>query len=122
MKGNTKSQVTKLGHNIYIAEDLKPCPFCGTKARIYRGKIKFRNNRARKTKHVAYSIGCSGQNCILYGNGAQGALFFTPSKYGLEKMVERWNRRASKKFFGQPMEDLMYGVMDGQELGHRNSG
>ena len=73
--------------------DLKPCPFCGTKAKISRTKCKFKNMKLKKSKHTAYAIGCSDPDCILYNSGQQASLFFTASAEGLEGMAKKWNRR-----------------------------
>ena len=75
-------------------EKLKVCPFCGSEAHIEKGKMRFKNNKARGTKTTkAYYIGCSDPECILYSNRRYGRLFFTASRDGIERMIRRWNRR-----------------------------
>lgn len=75
-------------------EKLKACPFCGSEAHIEKGTFRFKNNKVRGTKTTkAYYIGCSDSECILYSNRRYGRLFFTVSKYGIEGMIRRWNRR-----------------------------
>ena len=75
-------------------EKLKACPFCGSEAHIEKGKIRFKNNKARGTKTTkAYYIGCSDPECIIYSSRRQGRLFFTVSRDGIETMIRRWNRR-----------------------------
>lgn len=75
--------------------DLKPCPFCGTKAKVSKTMYKIKNMKVKKSKHTAYAIGCSDPDCILYNSGTQASLFFTASDKGLEGMAEKWNRRIS---------------------------
>ena len=78
--------------------ELKPCPFCGSQAHIEKGKIRFKKNKPRgATKIGAYYIGCSDSECILYSNRRYGRLFFTVSKYGIEGMIRRWNRRDGER-------------------------
>lgn len=75
-------------------EKLKPCPFCGSAAHIEKGMVRFKKNKARGARKIgAYFIGCSDSECILYSNKRYGRLFFTMSKYGIEGMIRRWNRR-----------------------------
>ena len=77
--------------------ELKPCPFCGseahiekTRVRVHKGRIKGR--RSMKT-NLAYTIGCSDPDCILYSTESWSRLMFTASKEGLDYMIRRWNRR-----------------------------
>ena len=74
--------------------ELKPCPFCGTKAKIRKGVVRFKHGKAKKIKTSAYFIGCSDEECILYANKCYGSLFFTASQDGIDVMIRRWNRRA----------------------------
>jgi hypothetical protein len=79
-------------------DKLKPCPFCGSEAHIEKGKVRFKNNKARRaTKIEAYFIGCSDPGCILYSTKQYGKLFFTVSKDGIEVMIRRWNRRRGER-------------------------
>lgn len=75
-------------------EKLKPCPFCGSAAHIEKGMVRFKKNKSREARKIgAYFIGCSDSECILYSNKRYGRLFFTVSKYGIDGMIRRWNRR-----------------------------
>lgn len=81
--------------------ELKPCPFCGSQAHIEKGKIRFKKNKSRGAQKIeAYYIGCSDSECILYSNRRYGRLFFTVSKYGIEGMIRRWNRRDGERHDG----------------------
>ena len=78
-------------------EELKPCPFCGspahiekTRVRMHKGKVKGR--RTKKT-NLAYVIGCSDPDCILYSTKQYSKLMFAVSRDGLDVMIRRWNRR-----------------------------
>lgn len=65
--------------------------------------------RSRLTqRELASMVGKTETTMSRYINGSR-----EPSAITLFRM---------SKIFGCTMEDLMYGVMDGQELGHRNSG
>ena len=74
-------------------ENLKPCPFCGTKAKIAKTHVRFKKGKARKIKQTTYAIGCSDPECILYNSGAYSSLYFTVSVNSLEYMKRKWNRR-----------------------------
>lgn len=74
--------------------ELKPCPFCGTKAKIRKGVVKFKNGKVKKTKKPSYFIGCSDPDCILYSDHNSGRLFFAVSQDGIDFIIRRWNRRA----------------------------
>ncbi len=78
--------------------ELKPCPFCGSEAHIEKGKVRVKNNKVRGTKtRKSYYIGCSDPECILYSNRRYAKLFFTVSKYGIDVMIRRWNRRDGER-------------------------
>ena len=80
-----------------MSRELKPCPFCGSPAHIEKTKVwirkgKVKGRRTKKT-NLAYVIGCSDPDCILYSTKQQSKLMFTVSRYGLDVMIRRWNRR-----------------------------
>ena len=74
-------------------ENLKPCPFCGTKAKIAKTHVRFKKGKTKKIKKTAYAIGCSDPECILYNSGRFSSLYFTVSADSLEYMKRKWNRR-----------------------------
>lgn len=78
-----------------MRDRLEPCPFCGTKAHIEKGRLRTHKNRLKKEKkgYLAYTIGCSDPECILYSDGKTSRLFFSASRDGLPAMIRRWNRR-----------------------------
>ena len=69
-----------------MAERLKPCPFCGTKAKIAKTHVRFKKGKTKKIKKTAYAIGCSDPECILYNSGTFSSLYFTVSADSLEYM------------------------------------
>ena len=76
-------------------ENLKPCPFCGTKAKIAKTHVRFKKGKTKKIKKIAYAIGCSDPECILYNSGTFSSLYFTVSADSLEYMKRKWNRRTN---------------------------
>lgn len=59
---------------------LKPCPFCGCKAKL----LKYED---RKTKEVWHAARCSNPNCIG---------FYIDPQYETEGQAsDKWNRRAT---------------------------
>ena len=74
-------------------ENLKSCPFCGTKAKIAKTHVRFKKGKTKKIKKTAYAIGCSDPECILYNSGTFSSLYFTVSADSLEYMKRKWNRR-----------------------------
>ena len=96
MKGDRMIDPIDSGKEVNSMADeiLRPCPFCGSKAHIEKGMVRFWHNKSRKCrKRYAYMIGCSDPDCILYNNKRYGRLFFTVSEHGVETMIRRWNRR-----------------------------
>ena len=75
-------------------EELRACPFCGSKAHIEKGMVRFWHNKSRKCrKRYAYMIGCSDPDCILYNSKRYASLFFSASEHGVERIIRKWNRR-----------------------------
>ena len=80
-------------------EELKPCPFCGGKARLRyirtRTVIAPLGNVAPIPKGRGYwTIGCDTYDCILYFqpfSNRPRLMFCDGSK---SFMIDRWNRRA----------------------------
>ena len=83
-----------------MSRELKPCPFCGSEAHIEKAKVRIRKaqlkgRRTRQT-NLMYVIGCSDPDCILYSTKQQAKLLFTASRFGLDTMIRRWNRRVTE--------------------------
>lgn len=79
-------------------KNLKPCPFCGSQARIEKSHVRFTKGRRKYNRSkIYYNIGCSDPDCILCNRNNFGRLFFVASSDGLDTMVRRWNRRATEK-------------------------
>lgn len=83
-----------------MSRELKPCPFCGSEAHIEKTRVRFHKGRlkGRRTKNtnLAYTIGCSDPDCILYSTESWSRLMFTASQEGLDTMISRWNRRVTE--------------------------
>ena len=75
-------------------DELKPCPFCGSKA-VISSAVRWMKPRwaKRKARGVYHCIGCSDPDCILYldGNRKRARLMFTTRNKDLA--IRRWNRR-----------------------------
>ena len=70
------------------AEDLKPCPFCGGEAKLFR--VGFDSQPENSILNGTYIIGCDGPHgslCPGYGFG-YSALYTTR-----ELAVRMWNNR-----------------------------
>jgi len=63
-------------------DELKPCPFCGGKARLLRGMFD------------EYAVGCGNDNCEFCGENSQDT----------QKAISQWNTR--------PIEDAMRAELD----------
>ena len=88
---------------LFMAEGrnkLKPCPFCGGKARIVYKRGRTFTNALGELKHSPeggfYAVGCETYDCILYYSELtnQARLMFTAGSKDL--IIERWNRRPSE--------------------------
>lgn len=64
--------------------DLKPCPFCGSVAKVF--KLDADVNAA----YARYIVGCDG-NFMCYGNINHLAMIFVTK----ETAIATWNRRAN---------------------------
>ena len=80
---------------------LKPCPFCGGKARIVYKRGRTFTNALGELKKVPveggfYTVGCKTIDCILYYSemANQPRLMFAASSKDI--IIERWNRRPSE--------------------------
>ena len=62
-------------------QNLLPCPFCGSKAKIFDCDW----SQISDSIEVTYSPGCTNYDCIAYGTNFH---FDTP-----EEAVEAWNTR-----------------------------
>lgn len=75
--------------------ELKPCPFCGGKARIRQVKTKDVDEKFHPVFGDAdkiYVVGCETWDCLLYLCDRSPHLMFPMSRR--ENAVNRWNRRA----------------------------
>lgn len=69
---------------------LKPCPFCGSKARVF--KHHWCSMKVKKTvRGPFFYIGCSDPDCILYNDDRNARLLFRT--VDAQFMIRRWNRR-----------------------------
>lgn len=90
--------------DLFMAEGrnkLKPCPFCGGKARIVYKRSRTYTNAFGETKKTRleggyYTVGCETLDCILYYSviNNQPRLMFVASSKDI--IIERWNRRPSE--------------------------
>ena len=74
-----------------MSEKLKPCPFCGSEARMQLGTLYV---RGKKPRRPVLTVGCSDPECILYlrlGKQKAARLMFTA--VGKDTLIRRWNRR-----------------------------
>lgn len=94
-----------------IKVDLKPCPFCGGKASIYKFtkteakdlvmKMHYGENEQKEAIEYVMKmpvdtwaiVGCETKDCILHANKKAhvSSLFFRETS--VERLVEKWNRR-----------------------------
>ena len=90
---------------LFMAEGrnkLKPCPFCGGKARIVYKRGRTVTNPLGEIKKIPvgggfYTIGCETFDCILYYSDItnQARLMFTAKTKDL--IIKRWNRRPGEE-------------------------
>jgi len=84
-----------------MREELKPCPFCGSDARLesavryVRGKHEIRG--------LYWHVGCSDPDCILYLDKGfkQARLLFATRNRDL--VIRRWNRRPNDDLIVSPL-------------------
>lgn len=81
---------------------LKPCPFCGGKARMVYKRARTFTNAFGETKKIPvkggfYAVGCETIDCILYCSELrnQPRLMFTAGSKDI--IIERWNRRRGEE-------------------------
>ena len=75
--------------------ELKPCPFCGGEAVLFRSKKVYNgSDEAVSSEKEHWAIGCETFDCILYADAEQSCsrLFFRPE--AKQVAIDRWNRRA----------------------------
>ena len=89
--------------------ELKPCPFCGGKARIWEltkdeaKKQVLRWGERGRTEALSHIdkipterwaiIGCETKDCILYANKRQHLSSIIFRDTSAERIAEKWNRR-----------------------------
>lgn len=76
-------------------DNLKPCPFCQSEARLVGAIRRFRRSHAPRGFY--WHVGCSDPDCILYldKNFKQARLIFATRNRGFA--IRRWNRRAGEE-------------------------
>lgn len=67
-----------------MSDKLKPCPFCGSKAKLETGE---ESNGLGLSWHKTYDVICSKRSCICHPDCPK---IFTDKN----KAIEAWNRRA----------------------------
>lgn len=81
-------------------DELKPCPFCHSEARLVSAVVwryfRSKNPKRHRSRGVYWHIGCSDPNCILFldANFKQARLIFRTRNKDLA--VRRWNRRVGE--------------------------
>lgn len=78
-----------------MMSELKPCPFCGGKAVLFKTKkITNGTDEAKSEKRDHWAIGCETWECILHADEEikNARLFFRPDSK--QVAIDRWNRRA----------------------------
>lgn len=77
---------------IDLESELKPCPFCGSPARVLQMQAELKGGE----KIEVIGLGCSDPDCILFADidsRTVRLMFRAVKEEFVFEMVRRWNRR-----------------------------
>lgn len=79
-------------------QELKPCPFCNSEARIIPAirYLKGQKKGRRKIHGLYWFVGCSDPNCILFLDKNLKAARLIFQTQGRDFAIKRWNRRVGE--------------------------
>lgn len=71
---------------------LKPCPFCGGKAAIHKGKLYLHDSVQAHCTRCGAHVQKVLSNHLMFSHGEE---IFVTEEMAIEKTATAWNRRAS---------------------------
>ena len=80
---------------IDLESQLKPCPFCGSPARVLQVQAELKGGE----KIDVIGLGCSDPDCILFADidsRAVRLMFRAAKEEAARDLVRRWNRRLAE--------------------------